>query len=440
MRCPRCGAWVEDDRTRCTRCGAPVASAAMRSKSRQRVEGDARRDSGYDSGSRGAHQERQSYGHASDSWDSRSDSQNRDGEVPFRPVYQPPEPKKPKIGLIVAIVAIIAVVLIVLFVWPGVVKGCSSDTGGQTTSAQGSGAGDTSAETSTSSGAFSASKAEAAARDAAKDAGKQVFSGTVRVAKVSELAEEAGVDLSGDFPLSSDEEIVVLELAGSPSIEARSAADNGTLVTRPKGKSLRLDNSYSSLNGQKVSIAVHAADMTYPDDATSGLYTVTTENATVIAPLTASTAQKAIEAAGTIGESTRANIASAEEAATQKKAEEEEARQQAEQEAQWQAEQQAQQQYANNYYIIPDSSSRYLSRSELEGYSTYDLYLARNEIYARYGRLFVNQDLQDYFWSQAWYNGYIAPDSFDASWMSDVDRQNATLMRQIEEERNSPYL
>ena len=159
-----------------------------------------------------------------------------------------------------------------------------------------------------------------------------------------------------------------------------------------------------------------------------------------VAPLTASTAQKAIEAAGTISESTRANIASAEEAATQKKAEEEEARQQAEQEAQWQAEQQAQQQYANNYYIIPDSSSRYLSRSELEGYSTYDLYLARNEIYARYGRLFVNQDLQDYFWSQAWYNGYIAPDSFDASWMSDVDRQNATLMRQIEEERNSPYL
>ena len=75
-----------------------------------------RGDSGYDSGSRGAHQERQSYGHASDSWDSRSDSQNREGEVPFRPVYQPPEPKKPKIGLIVAIVAIIAVVLIVLFV------------------------------------------------------------------------------------------------------------------------------------------------------------------------------------------------------------------------------------------------------------------------------------------------------------------------------------
>lgn len=440
MRCPRCGAWVEDDRTRCTRCGAPVASAAMRSKSRRRVDDGAQRESGFDSDPRGAHRERQSYGHASDSWDSRSDAQNRDAEVPFRPVYQPPEPKKPKIGLIVAIVAIIAVVLIVLFVWPGVVKGCSSDTGGQTTSAQGSGAGDTSAETSTSSGAFSTSKAEAAARDAAKDAGKQVFSGTVRVAKVSELAEEAGIDLSEDFPLSGDEEIVLLELAGSPSIEARSAADNGTLVTRPKGKSLRLDSSYSALNGQKVSIAVHAADMTYPDDATSGLYTATTENATVIAPLTASTAEKAVEAAGTIGESTRANIAGVEEAATQKKAEEEEARQQAEQEAQWQVEQEAQQQYVNNYYIIPDSGSRYLSRSELEGYSTYDLYLARNEIFARYGRLFANQDLQDYFWSQAWYNGYIAPENFDGSWMSDVDRQNATLMRQIEEERNSPYL
>lgn len=39
-----------------------------------------------------------------------------------------------------------------------------------------------------------------------------------------------------------------------------------------------------------------------------------------------------------------------------------------------------------NGYVIPDSSSRYLSTSELQGYSDWQLYIARNEIYARHGR------------------------------------------------------
>ena len=354
------------------------------------------------------------------------------------------EPKRPKTGLIILILAIIAIVLIVLFVFPGLLRGCSSDTGDQGTSGQGAAVVDEGSGTSGLSGTFNKSRAEAAARDAAVDAGKQVFTGTVRVATVDELAEEAKAYLGDDSGLSGDEEIVLLELEGSPSIEARSSSEGGQLVTRPKAKSLRLDSSYATLNGQEVTVAVHAADMRYPGDVTGDLYTVTAENVTVIAPLTEKTAQDAIGAAGTISEATRSNIADIEKSKTQQKAEkeeaEQEAQQQAEQEAQQQAEQEAQQQYVNNYYIIPDSGSRYLSRSELEGYSTYDLYLARNEIFARYGRLFNNQDLQNYFWSQAWYNGYIAPESFDGAWMSDVDRQNATLMRQIEEERNSPYL
>jgi hypothetical protein len=54
----------------------------------------------------------------------------------------------------------------------------------------------------------------------------------------------------------------------------------------------------------------------------------------------------------------------------------------------------------------------------------------RNEIYARYGRPFVNKEYQDYFRRQSWYrirNGYT-----DA-WLSRADRYNAELIRSIEQ-------
>ena len=444
MRCSRCGAWVDDNRTTCGRCGAPVASAA-RQQRRQRTDADAQRGSGTHAGSGRSDRERQSYGRALDARDRQSGSSDRRGDVPFRPAYQPEEPKRPKGGIILAIVVIVAIVLIVLFWFPGVLKGCGSDAASQTGSTQGQSGVATSSSTSSGLVEFDADKAEAAARDAALDADKQVFTGTVRVTTLEEEAAKISDELAAEFA-SSDGKLVLLELADSPSIEARSADDASALISQPDAKSIRLDDSYSSFDGKEITIAVHAADMTYPNDATGELYTVTAENIAIIAPLTENTAEAAIQAAGTISKATSNNIASIEKAREEKAKEESEAeaQHQAEIEAQWQAEQeaqwQAQQAQQNNYYIIPDSSSRYLSRSELEGYSTYDLYLARNEIYARYGRLFVNQDLQDYFWSQAWYNGYIAPESFGASWMSDVDRKNATLMRQIEEERNSPYL
>ena len=446
MRCPECGAWVEEGRTLCGKCGAIVVGAASQPQHRQRVEFDMPKDRR--SAARSSNKERQSMGRAFDDENRQAGSSERREDMPFKPAFQPEEPKRPKVGIIVAIVAVIAIVLIVLFVFPGFLKGCSTNGDGKTTTAAGSSAIEASSDTSTSTVKFDAEKAEAVARDAALDAGKQVFTGTVRATTMKDQAAAVSEELAADFA-SSDEKLVLLELEGAPSIEARSAGDMGLLVTRPDGQSLRLDDSYSTYDGKKITVAVHAADMMYPSDVAGALYTVTAENVAIIAPLTEKTAEAAIKAAGTVGKSTRDNIADIEATIAQQKAEEEIAHQ-AEIEAQWQAEQAAQQaaqqqqeqQYSapNNYYIIPDSNSRYLSRSELEGYSTYDLYLARNEIYARNGRMFNNQDLRDYFGSQAWYNGSIAPESFDSNWMSDVERQNALLMRQIEQERNSPYL
>lgn len=54
-------------------------------------------------------------------------------------------------------------------------------------------------------------------------------------------------------------------------------------------------------------------------------------------------------------------------------------------------------------YIISDSNTRVVSESELTSFSAWQLKVARNEIYARYGRPFVHKDLQCYFAKKSWY-------------------------------------
>ena len=96
----------------------------------------------------------------------------------------------------------------------------------------------------------------------------------------------------------------------------------------------------------------------------------------------------------------------------------------------------------NNYYVLSDSSSYYYSYDELNSMSTYDLYLARNEIYARHGRMFNRSDLQDYFDSQAWYTPLYSPSTFDSmgNQLNDCELKNVKLMKQVEADKGSPYL
>ncbi len=88
-------------------------------------------------------------------------------------------------------------------------------------------------------------------------------------------------------------------------------------------------------------------------------------------------------------------------------------------------------------YIFEDSDSRYLSRTECEAYSAQELRIARNEIYARHGRLFDSEDLQEYFEAQDWYEGTISPEDFDYTVLNDYERYNVNLMKSIEDEKNA---
>ena len=80
-------------------------------------------------------------------------------------------------------------------------------------------------------------------------------------------------------------------------------------------------------------------------------------------------------------------------------------------------------------YILPTSSSQYLTETDLEGLSSYELRIARNEIYARHGRTFQDSELQAYFDSQPWYQPN--PD-FDDSQLSDCERENVNFIKEHE--------
>lgn len=54
-------------------------------------------------------------------------------------------------------------------------------------------------------------------------------------------------------------------------------------------------------------------------------------------------------------------------------------------------------------YILPYCSTRFYTDEELSALSSEDLRLARNEIYARHGRMFQAEDLKVYFSQKTWY-------------------------------------
>ena len=88
----------------------------------------------------------------------------------------------------------------------------------------------------------------------------------------------------------------------------------------------------------------------------------------------------------------------------------------------------------NNEFILPDSSVRILDKSELVGFSAEQCRLARNEIYAKHGRMFDDAGLQNYFNSRSWYHGTIPAKQFNDNMLSDIEIQNRNLIIAFEKE------
>lgn len=86
-------------------------------------------------------------------------------------------------------------------------------------------------------------------------------------------------------------------------------------------------------------------------------------------------------------------------------------------------------------YILPESNFRILSMSDLEGLTAEECRLARNEIYARHGRKFEAEDLQEYFGSCEWYQPTIEVGDFQESMLNDCEIANRDLIVEYEKEK-----
>jgi len=80
-------------------------------------------------------------------------------------------------------------------------------------------------------------------------------------------------------------------------------------------------------------------------------------------------------------------------------------------------------------YLLPDSNTRLLEKSELEHMTFMELVYARNEIYARHGYSFKDPKLKVYFEARSWYK---ASSSYSYSKLSSIERENIAIIKSVE--------
>lgn len=88
-------------------------------------------------------------------------------------------------------------------------------------------------------------------------------------------------------------------------------------------------------------------------------------------------------------------------------------------------------------WILPDSDTHRYTAAELADYSDDDLFVARNEIFARHGRMFGDSYLQRYFESTSWYKPRYTAEQFDAmpTPLNAIEIANVNTIRSVEQSR-----
>lgn len=82
-------------------------------------------------------------------------------------------------------------------------------------------------------------------------------------------------------------------------------------------------------------------------------------------------------------------------------------------------------------YLIPGSDTRKVTVSDLAGMSAQELTYARNEIYARHGKVFKHNELNRYFQTKSWYH---ADPSFVDTMTSSLEQNNASFILQYQKD------
>ncbi|TCL61248.1 YARHG domain-containing protein [Kineothrix alysoides] len=92
---------------------------------------------------------------------------------------------------------------------------------------------------------------------------------------------------------------------------------------------------------------------------------------------------------------------------------------------------------ADTEFIFQDSNSRFLEEDEIRALSKENIRYARNEIYARLGREFSDEQLQEYFNEKSWYAPKYSVKEFDSlgdSVFNEYELYNKNLISKIEKE------
>lgn len=86
-------------------------------------------------------------------------------------------------------------------------------------------------------------------------------------------------------------------------------------------------------------------------------------------------------------------------------------------------------------FLLPDSAVRLYTDEELLELSAEELRLARNELYARHGRIFQTEDLNGYFSSKTWYEPRYTAEQMNAmgdAFLNEFERANRDRIVQAE--------
>lgn len=79
-------------------------------------------------------------------------------------------------------------------------------------------------------------------------------------------------------------------------------------------------------------------------------------------------------------------------------------------------------------YLLPESNSRRMTDADLSQLTHEELCFARNEIYARHGRIFDTPQVANYFESKSWYSGTIPASRFNEDVLTDTERANVNII------------
>lgn len=89
----------------------------------------------------------------------------------------------------------------------------------------------------------------------------------------------------------------------------------------------------------------------------------------------------------------------------------------------------------NPDFILANSSNEYLTEADLAGLNAEECRIARNEIYARHGRKFDSEELQNYFSAFEWYKPSIESSDFEESSLNKYELANTALIVEFEKKQ-----